>query len=361
MKAKHMISTLVAAAFLMDALPGIVSAYPVHSPIPEVAVEAAQAHEAAQKKAKEQQQQEKAQEEARKAYEEQRQQGGGDAAVEKIFQKAAEEEAQAAAALKEAQQTAAAIDYKDLVGAWQLVRLGDQDVSFLYVDSTLLFEPKESVDLRQFLKNRDRTDSFTAKVAVKRDASGILTFAPAQETVTVRSYEDRPVAKSDLEDQLSPWMFRYDDADAAGNSETHARTIDRSFQVTKLVGDTLTVVETYSDSDGCEKRQLALTYTRGLHQVTDADRAAEAQAQEELAAQQMARRTKHSAAEINDIKARVSSGQTKEKKETKAEKRLRKQQEEQAKRAAMEEAKRQAAAEAAAQEYAAIPDLRIEG
>lgn len=357
MKAKHMISTLVAAAFLMDALPGIVSAYPVHSPIPEVAVEAAQAHEAAQKKAKEQEQQEKAQEEARKAYEEQRQQGGGDATVEKIFQKAAQEEAQAAAALKEAQQTAAAIDYKDLVGAWQLVRIGDQEVSFLYVDGTLLFEPKESVDLRQFLKNRDRTDSFTAKAAVKRDSAGVLTFTPAAETVTVRSYEDRPVAKSDLEDQLWPWLSRYDDADAAGNSETHARTIRRSYQVTKLVGDTLTVVETYSDSDGCDKRELALTYTRGLHQVTDEERAAEQCLQDELAANQVARHTKHSAAEIEAIKERVAG---KTKKETKAEAKQRKQKAAQAKRAAEEAARQQAAAEARAQEYAAIPKLRIE-
>lgn len=358
MKAKHTISTLAAAAFLMEALPGFAAAYPVHSPIPEVAVEAAQAHEAAQKKMEEEKQQRKAQDEARKAYEAQRQSGGGDAAVESIMQKAAQEEQQAADALKEAQQTAAAIEYKGLVGAWQLVRLGDQDVSFLYVDGTLIFEPKETVDLRQFLKNRDRTDAFTAKVAVKRDASGVLSFAPDAETVAVRSYEDRPVAKSDLEDQLWPWMFRYDDADAAGSSETHARTIERSYQVTKLVGDTLTVVETYSDSDGCAKRRLVLTYTRGLHQVTDADRTAETQAQAELAAQQAARRTKHSAAEINAIKARVS-GTPAAKKETKAEKKLRKQQEAQAKRAAEEAAQRQAAAEAAAQEYAAIPDLRI--
>ena len=128
--------------------------------------------------------------------------------------------------------------------------------------------------------------------------------------------------------------------------------------MTKLVGDTLTVVETYSDSDGCDKRELALTYTRGLHQVTDEERAAEQRLQDELAANQVARHTKRSAAEIEAIKERIAG---KAKKETKAEAKQRKQKAAQAKRAAEEAARQQAAAEARAQEYAALPDLRIEG
>ena len=52
-------------------------------------------------------------------------------------------------------------------------------------------------------------------------------------------------------------------------------TIHRSYTVTGLSGDTLTVALTYSDSDGCDPRTVTLTYTRGLHVVTDADRAAQ--------------------------------------------------------------------------------------
>ena len=351
MKKKYASGVLLSAALFMMPVTGFASQEGMFEFLPAAAIEAMQqANEDGARK--------EADKTAQPAEEKQQSKGKADAAAEKILQKAAQAEESAAAALKEAQQTAASIEYKDLVGAWQLTRLGDQEVSFLYVDGTLLFEPKESVDLRQFLKNRDRTDSFTAKAAVKRDSAGVLTFAPAAETVTVRSYEDRPVAKSDLEDQLWPWLSRYDDADAAGNNETHARTIQRSYQVTKLVGDTLTVVETYSDSDGCDKRELALTYTRGLHQVTDEERAAEQRLQDELAANQVARHTKRSATEIEAIKERVAG---KTKKETKAEAKQRKQKAAQAKRAAEEAARQQAAAEARAQEYAALPDLRIEG
>ena len=53
-------------------------------------------------------------------------------------------------------------------------------------------------------------------------------------------------------------------------------TIHRSYTVTGLSGDTLTVALTYSDSDGCDPRTVTLTYTRGLHVVTDADRAQKA-------------------------------------------------------------------------------------
>ena len=350
MKKRYSAGALLSALLIVMPLHGFASSEGMFEFLPEAAIQAInQEKGAAQKKHDEKNQ---------KVEEPQQAKEKADAEAEKILQKAAQADANAAAALKEAQQTAAAIDYKDLVGAWQLVRIGDQEVSFLYVDGTLLFEPKESVDLRQFLKNRDRTDSFTSKAAVKRDSAGILTFVPADETITVRSYENRPVAKSDIEDQLWPWLSRYDDADAAGNSETHARTIQRSYQVTKLVGDTLTVVETYSDSDGCDKRELALTYTRGLHQVTDEERAAEQRLQDELAANQVARHTKRSAAEIEAIKERVAG---KTKKETKAEAKQRKQKAAQAKRAAEEAARQQAAAEARAQEYAALPDLRIEG
>ena len=52
-------------------------------------------------------------------------------------------------------------------------------------------------------------------------------------------------------------------------------TIHRSYTVTGLSGDTLTVALTYSDSDGCDPRTVTLTYTRGLHVVTDAARAAQ--------------------------------------------------------------------------------------
>ena len=70
-------------------------------------------------------------------------------------------------------------------------------------------------------------------------------------------------------------MFRYDEADHAKNHDTHVRTIHRSYTVTGLAADTLTVELVYSDSDGCGPRTIQLTYTRGLHIVTDADRAAQ--------------------------------------------------------------------------------------
>ena len=296
MKKKYASGVLLSAALLMMPVTGFASQEGMFEFLPAAAIEAIQ-------QANEDGAQKEADKKAQSAEEKQQSKGKADAAAEKILQKAAQAEESAAAALKEAQQTAASIEYKDLVGAWQLTRLGDQDVSFL----------------------------------------GVLTFTPAAETVTVRSYEDRKKKKSDLEDQLWPWLSRYDDADAAGNNETHARTIQRSYQVTKLVGDTLTVVETYSDSDGCDKRELALTYTRGLHQVTDEERAAEQRLQDEIAASQIARHTKRSAAEIEAIKERVDG---KAKKNAKAEAKQRKQKAAKAKRAAEEAARQQAAAEA---------------
>lgn len=164
MKKKYASGVLLSAALLMMPVTGFASQEGMFEFLPAAAIEAIQ-------QANEDGAQKEADKKAQSAEEKQQSKGKADAAAEKILQKAAQAEESAAAALKEAQQTAASIEYKDLVGAWQLTRLGDQDVSFLYVDGTLLFEPKESVDLRQFLKNRDRTDSFTAKAAVKRDGT----------------------------------------------------------------------------------------------------------------------------------------------------------------------------------------------
>lgn len=170
---------------------------------------------------------------------------------------------------------AAAIEATAIAGDWQLATVDGADAPYLYVDSTLHFAADGTVTIQQKLKNRDRTDDWTATVPGAQDASGAWQFAPADETIPVRSYEDRPVAKTDLEDQITPWRFRYDDADRAGNQETHARTMHRSYAVTNLEKDTLTVALTYSDSDGCDPRTVTLTYTRGLHVVTDEDRAAQ--------------------------------------------------------------------------------------
>ena len=78
-----------------------------------------------------------------------------------------------------------------------------------------------------------------------------------------------------MKDQIAPWLFRYDEANHYHNSDTHERTIHRSYTVTKLEGDTLTVALVYSDNDGCEPRTVQLLYTRGLHVITDEDRAAQ--------------------------------------------------------------------------------------
>lgn len=170
---------------------------------------------------------------------------------------------------------APAIDAQAIAGDWQLAMVEDAEAPYLYVDSTLHFDADGTVTIHQKLKNRDRKDDWTASVPGAQDSSGAWRFAPADELVTVRSYEDRPAPKTDLEDQISPWLFRYDDADRAGNKETHERTIHRRYTVTDLKDDLMIVALVYSDSDGCDPRLVALTYTRGLHAVTDADLAAQ--------------------------------------------------------------------------------------
>lgn len=167
------------------------------------------------------------------------------------------------------------IDAAQLAGDWQLTRIDGADVPYLYVDSTLHVDAGGTVTLHQKLKNRDRTDDWTATVTDAQDASGAWSFMPADEPLTVRSYERRPAPKTDIEDQIAPWLFRYDKANHAKNHDTHTRTLHRAYTVTGLAGDTLTVALTYSDSDGCDPRTVTLTYTRGLHIVTDEDRAAQ--------------------------------------------------------------------------------------
>lgn len=183
--------------------------------------------------------------------------------------------ADAAAAAQEEAAAAPAIEAAAIAGDWQLARVDALEAPYLYVDSTLHFAADGTVTIRQQLKNRDRTDDWTATVPGAQDRAGAWQFTPADEVVTIRSYEDRPAPKTDLEDQIAPWRFRYDEADHAGNHETHARTVHRSYQVAGLENDTLTVALTYSDSDGCDPRTVTLAYTRGLHVVTDADRAAQ--------------------------------------------------------------------------------------
>lgn len=176
-----------------------------------------------------------------------------------------------------AQTSLPAIDAAAIAGDWQLAKIDTTDVPYLYVDSTLHFTADGTVTIHQKLKNRDRKDDWTATVAGAQDAAGAWQFSPEDEALTVRSYEDRPAPKTDIEDQITPWMFRYDEADHAKNHDTHVRTIHRSYTVTGLAADTLTVELVYSDSDsdGCGPRTIQLTYTRGLHIVTDADRAAQ--------------------------------------------------------------------------------------
>ena len=183
--------------------------------------------------------------------------------------------AKTADASAQAETPAPAIDAAAIAGDWQLAKVDATDAPYLYVDSTLHVTADGAVTIHQLLKNRDRTDDWTATVTGAQDASGAWRFTPADETITVRSYEDRPAAKTDLEDQIAPWLFRYDEADRYKNHDTHERTIHRSYTVTKLDADTLTVALTYSDTDGCDPRTVTLTYTRGFHIVTDEDRAAQ--------------------------------------------------------------------------------------
>lgn len=199
-----------------------------------------------------------------------------DPALAAILAKAdADAAAKTAGTSAQSELSAPAIDAAALAGDWQLAKVDATDAPYLYVDSTLRFTADGTVTIHQLLKNRDRTDDWTATVANAQDASGAWRFTPADETITVRSYEDRPAAKTDLEDQIAPWLFRYDEADRYKNHDTHERTIHRSYTVTKLDADTLTVALTYSDTDGCDPRTVTLTYTRGLHVVTDEDRAAQ--------------------------------------------------------------------------------------
>ena len=183
--------------------------------------------------------------------------------------------AKTADASAQAETPAPAIDAAAIAGDWQLAKVDATDAPYLYVDSTLHVTADGTVTIHQQFKNRDRTDDWTATVANAQDASGAWRFTPADETITVRSYEDRPAAKTDLEDQIAPWLFRYDEADRYKNHDTHERTIHRSYTVTGLDADTLTALLVYSDTDGCDPRTVTLTYTRGLHVVTDEDRAAQ--------------------------------------------------------------------------------------
>ncbi|WP_294157841.1 hypothetical protein [uncultured Selenomonas sp.] len=199
-----------------------------------------------------------------------------DPALAAILAKAdADAAAKRAGATEQEKPSAPAIDAAAIAGDWQLMKVNDTDAPYLYVDSTLRFDENGTVTIHQRLKNRDRTDDWTATVTGAQDAGGAWQFTPANETITVRSYENRPAAKTDLEDQIAPWLFRYDEADRYKNHDTHARTIHRSYVVTSLADDTLTVALTYSDTDGCDPRTVTLTYTRGLHVVTDEDRAAQ--------------------------------------------------------------------------------------
>ena len=199
-----------------------------------------------------------------------------DPALAAILAKAdADAAAKTADASAQSEPSAPAIDAASLAGDWQLAKVDATDAPYLYVDSTLHVTADGAVTIHQLLKNRDRTDDWTATVTGAQDASGAWRFTPADETITVRSYEDRPAAKTDLEDQIAPWLFRYDEADRYKNHDTHERTIHRSYTVTKLDADTLTVALTYSDTDGCDPRTVTLTYTRGFHIVTDEDRAAQ--------------------------------------------------------------------------------------
>ena len=199
-----------------------------------------------------------------------------DPALAAILAKAdADAAAKRAGATEQEKPSAPAIDAAAIAGDWQLVKVNDTDAPYLYVDSTLRFDENGTVTIHQRLKNRDRTDDWTVTVTGAQDAGGAWQFTPANETITVRSYENRPAAKTDLEDQIAPWLFRYDEADRYKNHDTHARTIHRSYVVTSLADDTLTVALTYSDTDGCDPRTVTLTYARGLHVVTDEDRAAQ--------------------------------------------------------------------------------------
>ena len=198
-----------------------------------------------------------------------------DSAAAKILAEAdaamAADKAAADAALK----TAMSVDIGPYVGkVYQLASVDDHYAPAKYTTVTVTFAkqaktPKLAdkqkatgyeMTVHQQLLNRDRTDDWTATTPVYKDAMGISSASPEDEKKMVRSYEDRPFAKTDLEDQLNPWIFRYDDADKYKNHETHERTMSRRYQITALTDDMLTMQESYHDSDGCVDRTITLKF-----------------------------------------------------------------------------------------------------
>lgn len=198
-----------------------------------------------------------------------------DSAAAAILAKAdaamAADKAAADAALK----TALSVDIGPHVGkVYQLATVDDHYAPAKYTTVTVTFAKQAKVPkladkqkatgyemtVHQQLLNRDRTDDWTATTPVYKDAMGISSASPEDEKKIVRSYEDRPFAKTDLEDQLNPWIFRYDDADKYKNHETHERTMSRRYQITALTDDMLTMQESYHDSDGCVDRTITLKF-----------------------------------------------------------------------------------------------------
>ena len=89
-----------------------------------------------------------------------------DPALAAILAKADAEAAEkaAGASMQAAEVSAPAIDADAIAGNWQLTKLDATDVPYLYVDSTLHFAADGTVTSHQRLKNRDRTDDWTATV-----------------------------------------------------------------------------------------------------------------------------------------------------------------------------------------------------
>jgi hypothetical protein len=198
-----------------------------------------------------------------------------DSAAAAILAKAdaamAADKAAADAALK----TAMSVDIGPYVGkVYQLASVDDHYAPAKYTTVTVTFAKQSKVPkladkqkatgyemtVHQQLLNRDRTDDWTATTPVYKDAMGISSASPEDEKKMVRSYEDRPFAKTDLEDQLNPWIFRYDDADKYKNHETHERTMSRRYQITSLTDEMLTMQESYHDTDGCVDRTITLKF-----------------------------------------------------------------------------------------------------
>ena len=70
----------------------------------------------------------------------------------------------AGASMQAVEVPAPAIAADAIAGDWQLTKLDATDVPYLYVDSTLYFAADGTVTIHQQLKNRDRTDDWTATV-----------------------------------------------------------------------------------------------------------------------------------------------------------------------------------------------------